>query len=43
VTGFHAALRGGALFFVAEIVVMVLLLKERDMEEVDLDAPQIPA
>ena len=43
VTGFHAAFLGGALFFVAGIVVMVTLLKERDMENVDLDAPLVPA
>jgi len=43
VTGFHAAFLGGALFFVAGIIVMVTLLKERDMENVDLDAPLVPA
>ena len=43
VSGFHAAFLGGAAFFVAGIVVMVTLLKQRDVEEVDLDAPMIPA
>jgi len=43
VTGFHAAFLGGALFFVAGILVMLTLLKQRDVEEVDLDAPLITA
>ncbi len=41
VTGFHAAFLGGALFFVAGIIVMVTMLKQDDVEEVDLDAPAI--
>ena len=43
VTGFHAAFFGGALFFVAGIIVMVTMLKQDDVEEVDLDAPAIAA
>ena len=39
VTGFHAAFLGGAVFFAAGIVVMVALLKQRDVEEVDIDRP----
>ena len=38
-TGFHAAFLGGAVFFVAGIVVMVTLLKQRDVEQVDTDRP----
>ena len=37
VTGFHAAFLGGAAFFVAGIVVMLTLLKRRDVAEVDTD------
>jgi len=39
----HAAFLGGAVFFIAGIVVMLTLLKERDVEDVDLDAPLVPA
>jgi EmrB/QacA subfamily drug resistance transporter len=39
VTGFHAAFFGGALFFVAGIIVMVTLLKREDVEQVDTDRP----
>jgi hypothetical protein len=39
VTGFHAAFFGGALFFVAGIVVMLVLLKREDVEQVDVDRP----
>jgi predicted MFS family arabinose efflux permease len=39
VTGFHAAFFGGALFFVAGILVMVTLLKREDVEQVDTDRP----
>ena len=39
VTGFHAAFFGGALFFVAGIIVMVFLLKREDVERVDVDRP----
>ena len=39
VTGFHAAFFGGALFFVAGIIVMVTTLKRSDVEEVDTDRP----
>jgi hypothetical protein len=41
VTGFHAAFLGGALFFVAGIIVMATLLKRSDVEEVDTDRPMI--
>ena len=37
VTGFHAAFFGGALFFVAGIIVMITLLKREDEEQVDTD------
>ena len=37
VTGFHAAFFGGALFFVAGIIVMVTTLKRSDVEQVDTD------
>ena len=36
-TGFHAAFFGGALFFVAGIIVMVTTLKRSDVEQVDTD------
>ena len=39
VTGFHAAFFGGAIFFVAGIVVMITLLKREDEEQVDTDRP----
>ena len=39
VTGFHAAFFGGAIFFVAGIVVMITLLKRDDEEQVDTDRP----
>jgi hypothetical protein len=39
VTGFHAAFLGGAVFFVAGIVAMVMLLKRQDVAEVDTDRP----
>ncbi len=39
VTGFHAAFLGGALFFVAGIIVMVTTLKRSDVEQVDVDRP----
>jgi hypothetical protein len=39
VTGFHAAFLGGALFFVAGIIVMLTMLKARDVAEVDVDRP----
>jgi EmrB/QacA subfamily drug resistance transporter len=39
VTGFHGAFFGGALFFVAGIIVMVTLLKRSDVEQVDIDRP----
>ncbi len=39
VTGFHGAFFGGALFFLAGIVVMILLLKREDVVEVDTDRP----
>ena len=39
VTGFHAAFFGGALFFVAGIIVMITLLKREDVEQVDTDRP----
>jgi EmrB/QacA subfamily drug resistance transporter len=39
VTGFHAAFFGGAVFFVAGIIVMVTLLKREDVEQVDTDRP----
>ena len=38
-TGFHAAFLGGALFFVAGIIVMVTLLKRSDEAQVDTDRP----
>jgi len=37
VTGFHGAFLGGALFFVAGIIVMVTLLKRADEAQVDTD------
>jgi len=39
VTGFHAAYVGGALFFIAGIVVMVTMLKRSDEARVDVDRP----
>jgi len=39
VSGFHAAFLGGAVFFVAGIAVMLLLLKRSDVERVDVDRP----
>jgi EmrB/QacA subfamily drug resistance transporter len=39
VTGFHAAFFGGALFFVAGIIVMTTMLKRSDVEQVDSDRP----
>ena len=39
VTGFHAAFFGGAVFFVAGIVVLITLLKREDDEQVDIDRP----
>src|SRR5215218_10495792 len=39
VRGFHAAFFGGALFFVAGIVVMITLLERDDVEQVDTDRP----
>jgi EmrB/QacA subfamily drug resistance transporter len=39
VTGFHGAFLGGALFFVAGIVVMVTLLKRSDEAVVEVDRP----
>jgi hypothetical protein len=39
VTGFHAAFLGGALFFVAGIIVMVTTLKRSDVEQVAVDRP----
>jgi EmrB/QacA subfamily drug resistance transporter len=39
VTGYHAAYLGGALFFVAGIIVMVALLRRDDVKEVDVDRP----
>ena len=38
-TGFHAAFFGGALFFVAGIIVMIMLLKREDEAQVDTDRP----
>ena len=38
-TGFHAAYLGGALFFLAGIVVMVTTLKRSDETQVDTDRP----
>ena len=38
-TGFHAAYLAGAGFFVAGILVMVLMLKRSDEAEVDVDRP----
>ena len=38
-TGFHAAYVGGALFFVAGIIVMITTLKRSDEEQVDTDRP----
>ena len=38
-TGFHAAYLGGALFFLAGIVVMVTMLKRSDEAQVDVDRP----
>ena len=39
VTGFHGAFFGGAVFFVLGITVMLLFLKRRDEEQVDVDRP----
>ena len=39
VTGFHGAFFGGALFFVAGIIVMVTMLKRADEAQVDTDRP----
>ena len=39
VTGFHAAFFGAALFFVAGIFVMTVLLKRDDVAAVDTDRP----
>jgi len=39
VTGFHAAYLAGAGFFVAGILVLVLMLKRSDEAEVDVDRP----
>ncbi len=39
VSGFHAAFLGGAVFFAAGIVVMLTLLKSRDVADVDVDRP----
>ena len=39
VSGFHAAYVGGALFFLAGIVVMLTLLRRSDEEQVDLERP----
>ena len=39
VTGFHAAFFGGALFFVAGIIVMIMLLKREDEAQVETDRP----
>jgi hypothetical protein len=39
VTGFHWAFFGSALFFVAGILLMLTLLKPRDVEVVDVDRP----
>jgi EmrB/QacA subfamily drug resistance transporter len=39
VTGFHAAYLGGALFFVAGIIVMITMIKRADIEQVDVDRP----
>ena len=38
-TGFHAAYFGGALFFVAGIIVMITTLKRADEAQVDTDRP----
>ena len=43
VTGFHAAFLGGALFFVAGIIVMITTLKRSDVEQVDVDQPMTEA
>jgi EmrB/QacA subfamily drug resistance transporter len=39
VTGFHAAYLGGALFFVAGIIVMITMIKRADIKQVDVDRP----
>jgi hypothetical protein len=39
VTGFHGAFFGGALFFLAGIIVMVTMLKRSDEAQVDTDRP----
>jgi EmrB/QacA subfamily drug resistance transporter len=39
VTGFHWAFAGSSLFFIAGIAVMVALLKQRDLETVDVEQP----
>jgi EmrB/QacA subfamily drug resistance transporter len=39
VTGFHWAYFGGAIFFVAGIIVMITMLKRSDEAQVDVDRP----
>lgn len=39
VSGFHAAFLGGAVFFAAGIIVMLTMLKSRDVADVDVDRP----
>ena len=39
VSGFHAAFLGGAVFFAAGIVVMLTMLKSRDVADTDVDRP----
>ena len=39
VNGFHAAYVGGAIFFVAGILVMLTMLKRSDEAQVDTDRP----